>query len=202
MKSKMKKKFENFFFSVRTYVKPNLVLSHVWEMKRCRVRWRDGEKFFGLNICQAKSGVILNSRRVRWRGEEKKISVKPSAISNLRDEELVEPARLKKFNCQGIIFWRFPNTDQMWKHSLTFCQKILTWRKFCFSLTFLSHVVNLEHVTTYACSYEYSKPTTSDWINAITFKWKGWAKSPFCRAWRKERNYFKESKTMWRLVYT
>ena len=57
----MKRWKKNFW--VWTYVKPNLVLSEISEMKRWRVRWRNEEmkkKNLGLNICQAKSGVIWN----------------------------------------------------------------------------------------------------------------------------------------------
>ena len=53
---------ENFFL-VWTCIKPNLVLSEISEMKRWRVRWRDEhikKNFLGLNMYQAKSGVIWN----------------------------------------------------------------------------------------------------------------------------------------------
>ena len=54
---------KKIFFWVRTCIKPNLVSSEISEMKRWRVRWRDEQmkKFFwGLNMYQAKSGVIWN----------------------------------------------------------------------------------------------------------------------------------------------
>ena len=53
---------EKKFFWVQTCIKPNLVLSEISEMKRWGVsemnRWRNF--FFGLNMYQAKSGVIWN----------------------------------------------------------------------------------------------------------------------------------------------
>ena len=48
------------FFWVGTCIKWNLVLSEISEMKRWRVRWTDEEFFLGLNMYQAKSGVIWN----------------------------------------------------------------------------------------------------------------------------------------------
>ena len=60
MKSEMKRWKKIFGF--RTCIKPNLVLSEISEMKSEMKRWTDEEKFFffGLNMYEAKSGVIWN----------------------------------------------------------------------------------------------------------------------------------------------
>ena len=54
-------RWRKIFFWVWTCIKPNLVLSEISEMKSEMKRWTDEEKiFFGLNMYQAKSGVIWN----------------------------------------------------------------------------------------------------------------------------------------------
>ena len=57
-------------FWVQTCIKPNLVLSEISEMKRWRVRWRDEEmkKFFGSKHVSSQIWCYL--KLVRWRDEE------------------------------------------------------------------------------------------------------------------------------------
>ena len=51
------------------------------EVKRWRVRWRDEKYMFGLNIHQAKSGVISNSLYRGW-GEGPKIKVVQNGLKH------------------------------------------------------------------------------------------------------------------------
>ena len=62
-------------FGVRTCIKPNLVLSEISEMKRWRVRWRDGKNFFEMKKIfflseHVSSQIWCYLKLVRWRDEE------------------------------------------------------------------------------------------------------------------------------------
>ena len=106
-------------FSVQTYVKPNLVLFQIWEMKKKKFRykhtssqlccylkfkrwwvgWRDEKnKIFSPNICEAKSGVISNLRDEEWDEEMKKnflvwAYIKPNLVLSQIQEMVSEMKR-------------------------------------------------------------------------------------------------------------
>ena len=67
---------EKKHFLVRTYIKPNLVLSEISEMKSEMNRWTDKEIFFLVQTC-IKPNLVLSEFsemkrwRVRWTDEEK-----------------------------------------------------------------------------------------------------------------------------------
>ena len=63
------------FFWVQTCIKSNLVLSEISEMKRWRVRWRDGKNFFEMKKIfflseHVSSQIWCYLKLVRWRDEE------------------------------------------------------------------------------------------------------------------------------------
>ena len=122
------------FFWVRTYIKPNLVLSEISEMKSEMNRWTDEENFFLVQTC-IKLNLVLSEIsemkrwRVRWRDEQMKKNffwvwtcIKPNLVSS----EISEMKRWRvrwDEQMKKNFFWSEHVSSQIWCYL-----KLVRWR--------------------------------------------------------------------------